>query len=497
MKSHIEIFTNSPWHWGKHLRLADLPPQHERSESPRDFSPFSPWDRTTSRRPACYACVARCPRSSVYPWWSWAPFLRDLDRRLGWWETTFHSAHSCHLSQHLRSQYDWPITTHSSWGIRKCKPLQLCKISHKMVQSSNYSASLQVVLCLNSQTSDWCQTVLRSRELHGRLPRSLPWILHDLSMFLHVSASWNHLFYFSVAICCMFWRHNKCSKFSLVSWSWKNPSRTKSRKRRTPWGDDSGSIWIWKAPFVVSHFTRHCRCHLPFLDSFISSRRTKPLSLRDIATMASCFTAALVPPHKRNKCNNAKMKTLWAMTTAEPEKHLSRLRLRRNKSSGNNWNLKSFDAFSHPQCLWLQTAVTFWFDILKHRFRAAYHWGCCQQGGRMITAWTSKIHVDRIEENSTQRYSTNQHQAISKAYPKGTPTPSCVEFRDIFTNVVHKVQFEFGFAQRRLVPGGLKWMIMSAVANGLISAEHINFQTLTSSSKDGPTVQRSQNHTKN
>ena len=102
----LDDFTNSHWHWGKYLGLANLPPQHDRSESPRDFSPFSLWDRTTSRRPACYVCVARCPRSSVYPWWSWALFVRDF-HRLGWWETTFHSAHSCHLSQSFeKSQYE-------------------------------------------------------------------------------------------------------------------------------------------------------------------------------------------------------------------------------------------------------------------------------------------------------------------------------------------------------------------------------------------------------
>ena len=224
----------------------------------------------------------------------------------------------------------------------------------------------------------------------------------------------------------------KTSKFSSVSWSWKNPSRTKSRKRRTPWGDDSGSIWIWISPLVVSHLTRHCRCHLRSL--LVSSRRTKPLSLRDIATMASCFTLAPVPPHKRNKCNsNAKMKRLWAMTTAEPEKHLSRLRLWRIKSSGKNRKLK-WSLLMNFQRSSMSLATNccdflIWHDLtfcdtqLKHHgFRAAYHWGCCQQGGRMITACPKS--TLRIEENSTQRYSTNQHQAISKAPSKSTPITS-------------------------------------------------------------------------
>ena len=383
MKSHIEIFnhflgrlfTNSHWHRGKYLGLADLPPQHDRSESPRDFSPFSLWDRTTSRRPACYVCVARYPRSSVYPWWSWALFVRDF-HRLGWWETTFHSVHSCHLSQHLRRASMIDQLQHIEVRGRKWKPSQ-CKISLRLVQSC---ASLQLVRCLNSQTSDWCQTVLRSRELHGRLPHSLLWFLHDFSMFL---ASWNHHPFYLCRSYMLYVLETQTNvgKFGSVSWSWKNPSRTKSRKRRTPWGDDSGSIWIWISPLVVSHLTRHCRCHFTrSLDSFVSSRRTKPLSLRDMeTTMASCFTlAAPVPPHKRNKCNsNAKMKTLWAMTTAEPEKHLSRLRLWRNKSSGKNSKLKwsllmNFQILnvSGYELLWLFDMT--WFDILRYSVEASW-----------------------------------------------------------------------------------------------------------------------------
>lgn len=242
----------------------------------------------------------------------------------------------------------------------------------------------------------------------------------------------------------------KCSKFGLVSWSWKNPSRTKSKKRRTPWGDDSGSIWIWISPLVVSHLTRHCRCHLRSFISFVSSRRTKPFSLRDIATMASCFTlAAPVPPHKHNKCNsNAKMKRLWAMTTAEPEKHLSRLRLWRNKSSGKNRKLKwsllmNFQILnlnvSGYKLLWLFDMT--WFDILRYSVEASWFPSRVPLGvlptRREDDHRLSKIHAWNRREFDSKIFYQSTSSNIKGTFKKYSYylNASFVELRDVLTNV--------------------------------------------------------------